>query len=296
MSIPTSHVIKAALLAALQDGRPRLLRELVPQLAAHFELTPDDLAVRHATGALKFENRVRWARQHLKDDAAISTPERGVVQITSRGRAMLSLHGGEEQAVSILPLEPHARNSEAPPSTVPLAPEDALDLAVEQLLGRLRADLLAHVKKVSPQQFERLVVDLLLAMGYGFDESAGHVTRYSGDGGIDGLVHEDKLGLSSIFIQAKRYVDQNVGRPDVQQFLGALTGAGAGKGVFITSSGFTREAREFAARLQNQRVVLIDGPQLARLMVEHDIGVATTKTLSIKHVDSDYFDAGWDQS
>ena len=135
----------------------------------------------------------------------------------------------------------------------------------------------------------------LLAMGYGFDESSGHVTRFSGDGGIDGLVHEDKLGLSTIYIQAKRYTETSVGRPEVQQFLGALTGAGATKGVFITSAGFSREARDFAMRLQNQKVALIDGAQLARLMVEHGVGVATAKTLAIQHVDSDYFDAGWDK-
>ena len=296
MSIPASNVIKSALLAMLQDGRPRLLRELVPELALYFALTPDDLAVRHATGALKFENRVRWARQHLKDDAAIVTPERGVVQITSRGRALLDLGEG------VAPLSVRARVgldaqpiATSRPQAESLPPEDALDVAVDQLNDKLRADLLARVKKVAPQQFERLVVDLLLAMGYGFDESAGQVTRYSGDGGIDGLVHEDKLGLSSLFIQAKRYREQNVGRPEVQQFLGALTGAGASKGVFITSSGFSREARDFAARLQNQKVVLIDGPQLARLMVEHDVGVTTAKTLAIKHVDSDYFDTDWIQ-
>ena len=159
---------------------------------------------------------------------------------------------------------------------------------------QLRLDVLERVKQTTPQQFERLVVDVLLAMGYGFDESSGHVTRFSGDGGIDGLVHEDKLGLSTIYIQAKRYTETSVGRPEVQQFLGALTGAGATKGVFITSAGFSREARDFATRLQNQKVALIDGAQLARLMVEHGVGVATAKTLALQHVDSDYFDAGWD--
>lgn len=288
MSIPKVSAIKAALLAALHDGNPRLLREVVPQLAVQFELTPEDLAVRHATGALKFENLVRWARQHLKDDGAIVAPERGMVQITPYGQQMLGSGWIAPGAVRPVDVMSEAQG--------PAAPEEALDAAVEQLEAQLRADVLERVKKLPPQQFERLVVDLLLAMGYGFDESSGHVTRYTGDGGIDGLVHEDKLGLSSIFIQAKRYSEQNVGRPEVQQFLGALTGAGAGKGVFITSSGFSREARDFVARLQNQKVVLIDGPQLARLMVEHDVGVATARTLAIKHVDSDYFGAGWEQA
>ena len=284
MSIPKVGAIKAALLDLLQDGRPHLLRELVPVLAHRFELTPEDLAVRHASGPLKFENLVRWARQHLKDDGTIQTPDRGVVQISELGLRTLNAGGLGFPATRA-----------AEPLTPVQSPDEALDAAVEQLTTQLRLDVLERVKQTTPQQFERLVVDVLLAMGYGFDESSGHVTGFSGDGGIDGLVHEDKLGLSTIYIQAKRYTETSVGRPEVQQFLGALTGAGATKGVFITSAGFSREARDFATRLQNQKVALIDGAQLARLMVEHGVGVATAKTLAIQHVDSDYFDAGWDK-
>lgn len=294
MSIPKVGPIKQALLAALQDGKAHRLRDLVPVLAAQFELTPEDLAVRHATGALKFENLVRWARHHLKDEDALVAPERGMVQITSRGQELLRV-----AMDAVVPRIGNAQSERTPPALrleeveVEEAPEEVLDATVAQLTQRLCDEVLERVREVSPQQFERLVVDVLLAMGYGFDQSAGHVTRYAGDGGIDGLVHEDKLGLSTIFIQAKRYQNgHNVGRPDVQQFLGALTGAGASKGVFITSASFTREAREFATRLQNQKVVLMDGAQLARRMVEHDVGVATAKTLAIKHLDSDYFDLG----
>ncbi|WP_347485934.1 restriction endonuclease [Vandammella animalimorsus] len=285
MSIPKVNEIKVALLRALGDGQSRLLRDLVPVLAQEFALSPEDLAVRYASGDLKFENLVWWARQHLKDENLITSPGRGVVQITPQGQARL----GAESRLTVASAAP-----ETEPVALSVSPEEALDTAMEQLAGRLRDEVLARVKQMPPQHFERLVVDLLLAMGYGFDESSGHVTRYSGDGGIDGLVHEDKLGLSSIYIQAKRYTDTSVGRPEVQQFLGALTGAGAGKGVFITSASFTREARDFAARLQNQKVVLIDGQHLARLMIEHGVGVATGKTLRIQHVDSDYFDEGWD--
>lgn len=284
MAIPKVGAIKAALLDVLQDGQPHLLRDLVPVLAQRFELSPEDLAVRHASGPLKFDNLVRWARQHLKDDGAIHTPERGVMQITDLGLRRLTSGGSDFPQLKAQDTS-HALQ----------LPDEALDIAVDQLSTQLRAEVLERVKQVSPQQFERLVVDVLLAMGYGFDESAGHITRFSGDGGIDGLVHEDKLGLSSIYIQAKRYTESSVGRPDVQQFLGALTGAGATKGVFITSAGFSRDARDFASRLQNQKVVLIDGAQLARLMVEHGVGVSTSKTIVIQHIDSDYFDAGWDK-
>ncbi|MDO5693277.1 MAG: restriction endonuclease [Pseudomonadota bacterium] len=285
MTIPKVSAIKSAMLDVLQDGQRHLLRDLVPVLAETFQLTPEDLAVRHASGAPKFDNLVRWARQHLKDDGAINTPERGVVQITELGLQRWNAGG-----IGM----PSLRQIDGGASAQ--SPDEALDSAVEQLTTQLRTDLLDRVKQVSPQQFERLVVDVLLAMGYGFDESSGHVTRFSGDGGIDGLVHEDKLGLSTIYIQAKRYTDHSVGRPEVQQFLGALTGAGATKGVFITSAGFSRDARDFTARLQNQKVALIDGAQLARLMVEHGVGVATTKTIAIQHIDSDYFDAGWDKT
>lgn len=292
MSIPKVGAIKQALLETLQDDQAHRLRDLVPLLAQRFQLTPEDLAVRHATGALKFENRVRWARQHLKDEDALVAPDRGMVQITPRGQELL-------RAVAVMPRSSTQQAEPVPASPgfdaneAEQAPEDVLDTTVEQLTQRLCNDVLERVREVSPLQFERLVVDVLLAMGYGFDQSAGHVTRHVGDGGIDGLVHEDKLGLSTIFIQAKRYQDgHNVGRPDVQQFLGALTGAGASKGVFITSASFTREAREFAARLQNQKVVLMDGAQLARRMVEHDVGVTTARMLAIKHLDSDYFDLG----
>lgn len=281
MSIPKTHDIKAALLRALGDGQEHLLRDLVPVLAQEFALSREDLALRHASGALKFENRVRWARQHLKDEGLIATPGRGVVQITPQGQARLDTRE-RLTAATATPVTAAAAD--------PASPEEALDSAIEQLAERLRAEVLARVKQMPPQHFERLVVDLLLAMGYGFDESSGQVTSYSSDGGIDGLVHEDKLGLSSIYIQAKRYAAASVGRPEVQQFVGALTGAGASKGVFITSASFTREARDFAARLQKEKVVLVDGQHLTRLMIEHGVGVSTVKTLRIQHVDSDYFD------
>lgn len=285
--------IKQALLTSLQDGQPHRLRDLLPSLAEHFELTPEDLAVRHVTGALKFENRVRWARQHLKDEDALIAPERGMVQITPQGFELLRLVSDKASVDEAHARERFAKGPRLNELATEQSPEEILDSTVEQLTQRLCDEVLERVREVSPQQFERLVVDVLLAMGYGFDQSAGHVTRYAGDGGIDGLVHEDKLGLSTIFIQAKRYQNgHNVGRPDVQQFLGALTGAGASKGVFITSASFTREARDFATRLQNQKVVLMDGAQLARRMVEHDVGVATAKKLAIKHLDSDYFDIG----
>ena len=280
MTIPKASAIEGPLLHALRNGEARRLRDVIAELATHFELTAEDLAQRHATGALKFENLARWARQRLKDDGDLIAPERGTVQITAKGLRVLTA----EESTG-LPIAPVAVVAD-------VVPEESLDTAISQLNSKVTTALLERLKEVSPQQFERIVVDLLLAMGYGFDRIvSGQVTRYSADGGIDGLVHEDKLGLSTIYVQAKRYTAQNVGRPEVQQFVGALTGAGATKGVFLTSAGFSPDARQFAERLQNQKVVLIDGVRLAQLMSEHDVGVTVVKMIAVKQLDSDYFDA-----
>lgn len=279
MTIPKASAIELPLLRAIRSGEARRLREVISELAAYFALTPEDLAQRHATGALKFENLTRWARQRLKDDGSLVAPERGTVQITARGQRVLASESGGE------------RTAEAVQELAEQVPEESLDSAIAQLDEKLVKALLDRVRDVSPQHFERIVVDLLLAMGYGFDRlMSGQVTRYTADGGIDGLVHEDKLGLSTIYIQAKRYTSQNVGRPEIQQFVGALTGAGANKGVFLSSAGFTPEARQFAERLQNQKIVLIDGPRLAQLMAEHEVGVTVVKKIAVKQLDNDYFD------
>ncbi|PAT38480.1 restriction endonuclease [Vandammella animalimorsus] len=281
MAIPDTPTIKQALLTALADGQEHRMSDVVSALEQALALTAEDTSARYASsGELKFPNMVWWARYYLKQEGLLDSPKRGVVQITPKGKAALS--AGQ-------PLAPPNQQQQQDP-------QEALETVIAQLTERLRADVLERVKQMQPQHFERLVVDVLLAMGYGFDESSGRVTPYSRDGGVDGLVHEDKLGLSSIYIQAKRYTAQSVGRPEVQQFLGALTGAGANKGVFITSAEFSRDARDFVTRLQNQKVALIDGAQLARLMVEHGVGVSTVKTLAIQHVDSDYFDTGWDKA
>ncbi|MDO4724477.1 MAG: restriction endonuclease [Comamonadaceae bacterium] len=277
MAIPDTSTIKQALLTALADGQEHRMSDVVSALEQALALTAEDTSARYASsGELKFPNMVWWARYYLKQEGLLDSPKRGVVQITPQGKAALSV--GQ-------PLAPPNQQQQQDP-------QEVLETVMAQLTERLCADVLERVKQMQPQHFERLVVDVLLAMGYGFDESSGRVTPYSGDGGVDGLVHEDKLGLSSIYIQAKRYTAQSVGRPEVQQFLGALTGAGANKGVFITSAEFSRDARDFVTRLQNQKVALIDGAQLARLMVEHGVGVSTSKTLRIQHVDSDFFDDG----
>lgn len=275
MAIPDTPTIKQALLTALADGQQHRMSDVVPALEQALALTTEDTSARYASsGELKFPNMVWWARYYLKQEGLLDSPKRGVVQITPQGKAVLN-----------------AGHSLAPPNQQQQQdPQEALETVMAQLNERLCADVLERVKQMPPQHFERLVVDVLLAMGYGFDKSSGRVTPYSRDGGVDGLVHEDKLGLSSIYIQAKRYTDTSVGRPEVEQFLGVLMKKGASKGVFITSASFTRDARAHAANPAGPKLALIDGDQLARLMVEHGVGVSTVKTLAIQHVDSDYFD------
>ncbi|MGE6101808.1 restriction endonuclease [Aeromonas salmonicida] len=168
-------------------------------------------------------------------------------------------------------------------------PQEQIEQALAVLNSSLADELLGEVLALSPRFFEQLVVDLMVAMGYGGSaQEAGHTTRYSSDGGIDGIIKEDKLGLDSIYLQAKRYTDRTVGRPEIQSFAGALDLYKARKGVFITTSGFSREAREYVGQIE-KRIVLIDGDRLTALMIEYGVGVTTRQTLTIKTLDSDYF-------
>jgi restriction system protein len=172
-------------------------------------------------------------------------------------------------------------------------PDDAMEAASAILHAALVDELGEALRSITPQRFERLILDLLIAMGYGGgDIENGRMTKTTGDGGIDGVINEDALGLDAVYVQAKRYASDNtVGRPDVQRFVGSLTGEGASKGVFVTTSSFSREAREYVSRIQ-QRVVLIDGIALAQLLVKHGVGVRDRAVYVIKDVDRDYFAVG----
>ena len=169
-------------------------------------------------------------------------------------------------------------------------PEEIIESAFREMQASLEVDLLQHLHAMDPVRFERLILDLLKAMGYGAGSFGSHeMTRTSGDGGIDGIIHEDALGLDAVYIQAKRYAPESkVGRPAIQQFIGSLTGEGATKGVFVTTSAFSTEARAYLGKVQH-RVVLIDGSQLARLMIRHGVGVRDRLTYVIRSVDEDYF-------
>ena len=163
--------------------------------------------------------------------------------------------------------------------------------AFDEIKSSLASESLNHVKEQSPQVFEKMVVQLLMAMGYGGSlEDAGTVTQLSHDEGIDGIIKEDKLGLDAIYIQAKRYDKGFVGRPEIQKFVGALSGQGATKGIFITTSSFTKEAMEFKSKAVGVKMVLVDGEQLCNLMIDYNIGVSPKQTFEIKRIDTDFFD------
>ena len=288
------------LLRLLKDGKEHYLNEVVGSLADEFELSPEEREQLLSSGQQTvIRNRTGWARTYLKKAGLLESTRRGYFRITERGKSVLST---KPVRIDVKYLEQfpefvafrelrHERPDEVP---LPIAqstdatPEEALDAAYARLRLDLESDLLEQVKTASPSFFERLVVELLVRMGYGGTlRDAGQAVGKSGDGGIDGIIKEDRLGLDTIYIQAKRW-DSTVGRPEIQTFAGALQGHRAHKGVFITTSSFSSDAQEFASRIDS-KIVLIDGPALAKHMIDHNIGVSPVRSYEVKKIDSDYF-------
>lgn len=300
MAIPDFQSIFLPLLKACEDGQEHTKQELIPLLAMQFGLTDAELEIKLASGKQgMFDNRVGWAKSYLKQAGLLNNPKRGIFSITARGVQVLS-EKPDPLNVKYLKRFPEfvVFNAGKPkdeskvadsPSANTETPDELIAGGYKQLREALAVELLDRIKTVSPSRFEELVVELLLKMGYGgTQEDAGQVVGKSGDGGIDGIINEDRLGLDVIYIQAKRW-EADVGRPEIQKFVGALAGNKATKGVFITSSGFTKEAKGYASQV-NHRVILIDGPMLAELMMDYDLGVSTKEVYTVKRLDSDYFE------
>ena len=287
------------LLRACTDGQEHTKQELLPLLAKQFELTETELSIKIASGGARlFDNRVGWATSHLKQAGLIENLRRGVYRITPRGLQVLD-ENPQPLNIKYLKRFPEFLASRDTPKdesqfvelvTVnPETPDELIAGGYKQLRGALAIELLERIKSISPSRFEELVVELLVKMGYGgTQEDAGRVVGKSGDGGIDGIINEDRLGLDVIYIQAKRW-EADVGRPEIQKFVGALAGNKASKGVFITSSGFTKGATDYASQV-NHRVVLIDGSMLSELMMDYDLGVSTKDVYTVKRLDTDYFE------
>ena len=274
------------------------------QLAVEFQLTDDERKEMLPSGtAPSFDNRVGWARTYLKQAGLLNSVKRGYFQITDKGRELLS-ENPPQIDVSLLDRYEEFRdfrtrrkdkpeNRAQTPQVVEVVsretPEDSLAAAYKSIRRDLELELLDQVKSSSPSFFERLVVDLLVKMGYGGSrQDAGKAIGRSSDEGIDGIIKEDKLGLDVIYVQAKRW-EATVGRPEIQKFAGALQGQRARKGVFITTSNFSREAEEYAFRIES-KIILIDGDRLASLMVDNGVGVSTVGVYELKKVDTDYFE------
>lgn len=285
----------------IADGKEHTLREAEENLAENFNLSPSERAELLPSGQQGvFKNRIGWARTYLKKAALLESPKRAVFKITERGLKTLASNPSRidvkylEQFPEFIEFRETSKpeNGVTAPIELPqskITPEESIELAHQGLRDQLASELLARILGCSPTFFEQLVVELLVKMGYGGSrKDAGERIGQSGDGGIDGIIKEDRLGLDTIFIQAKRW-QGSVGRPEIQKFVGALQGQRAKKGVFITTSSYTADAADYATRIDT-KVVLIDGKQLAGLMIDFDVGVAQAATYIVKRIDSDYFE------
>lgn len=279
--------------------------ESVEVLAMELGLTDEDLKEMLPSGIQStFVNRVGWASTYMKKAGLLEATRRGYYRITSRGQELLEK---QPKAINVKLLKQYpeflefqqlkgTRSGEkaifsgGTPDISTATPSEALETAYENLRDELVDELLARVKKSSPSFFERVVVELLVKMGYGGSRAdAGKAIGRSGDGGIDGIIKEDRLGLDVVYIQAKRWDNNSVGRPDVMQFAGALQAQKANKGIFITTSRFTDDARTYVSQI-GSKIVLIDGEQLTNLMIDNDVGVSTVSLYPVKKIDTDYFD------
>ena len=300
MPIPDFQTIMLPFLQFSGDGKMHNFVEAVDALAKKFKLTAEEIDTLLPSGQQRFANRVGWAKTHLKKAGLIDYPQRGHFQITQRGFDILKelpesidmkflMQFPEFQEFrKVNQVEKGKGNETIPTETLP--PEETIEVAYKEIRAGLADELLDYVLKCTPAFFEKLVVELLVSMGYGgSQENAARAVGKSGDDGIDGIIDEDKLGLDSIYIQAKRYQkDARIGAHFVRDFIGALQGCKATKGVFLTTASFTKEAIDFISKVQS-RVVLIDGQKLANLMIDYGIGVSTRINYEIRQLDTDYF-------
>ncbi len=304
MAVPDFQSVMLPLLTHLADGQVRSIAETIDPLAQQFYLTADERnEMIPSSRQTRFYNRVSWAYVYLARAGLLERQRRGYYRITEQGKAILE---SKPERIDIRFLrqfpsfvefrdtksEPHlAENTTT--SIATKTPEEVMDDAYQEIRDNLAQDILANVMKCSSAFFERMVVELLVKMGYGGSRSeAARAVGQTGDGGIDGIIDEDRLGLDTIYIQAKRWEpSSSVGRPEIQRFVGALMGRRARKGIFITTANFSSEARSYVNNI-DFKVVLIDGKRLAEFMIDYDIGLTNVLTYQLKRIDSDYFDEG----
>ena len=304
MAIPDFQTVMLPFMKTLEDGQLWTMKDLTERLATDFNLTDSERHELLPSGQQSiFSNRVAWAKSHIKNAGLIGNPSRGKVVISDAGKQMLQQnpvtinckllkqYPSYLKFIGALPTDGVVTDSvatdEIENSKTPL---ELIESSFESLRKAAAEELLSRVKTCSPAFFERVVVLLLRAMGYGGVTGESSVTGKSGDGGIDGIIKEDKLGLDVVCIQAKRYAEATVGRPTVQQFVGSMDFVQANKGVILTTSQFSPDAYAFVGKIVGKKVVLIDGQNVADLMLEHNVGVTRTKTYELKEVSNDFFD------
>ena len=302
MAIPDYQSIMLPLLRFAADGNEHSLRESIEGLSEQFGLTDAEKNELLPSGQQpRFDNRVAWSRSYLSMAALLESTRRGYFRITQRGRDVLSKNPREinvkflGQFPEFIEFRAKRREREETAETAETetlqTPGELLETAHQKLREDLTTELLKTVRECSPSFFERLVIDVLVKMGDGGSrKEAGKAIGRSGDEGIDGIINEDRLGLDVIYIQAKRW-QATIGRPEIQKFAGALQGHRAKKGVFITTSDFSREAKEYVSKIDS-KIVLIDGEQLAQLMIENNVGVTPVTLYETKKIDGDYFIEG----
>ncbi len=308
MPIPDYETLMLPVLELIGNDAKNV-SDCLPGIKARFHITEEEADQLIPSGRVTLlANRTHWARTYLSKAGLLTSPKRNQHMITQLGKQVLAEGHGRIDIAYLRRFDEfsswisrpngdadvaatsqvHATPSE--PIKQSSTPEDAMETASAMLKSALQDELLAILRQISPARFERLILDLLNAMGYGGGQlGLSTLTKASGDGGIDGVISEDALGLDAVYIQAKRYAaDNTVGRPHIQQFIGSLTGESATKGVFVTTSDFSRDARDYLNRVQ-QRVVLINGQRLAQLMVQHGVGVRTRTSYIVQKIDEEYF-------
>ncbi len=301
MTVPDYQNFLLPLLQLLKDGQEHSIRDIYEILANQFQLTEEDRQRQLPSGQQKtYMNRIGWAKTHLKKASLLDSPKRGKCVITDRGLELLKQNPESLNANSLKVFPEYqvfcqstikSDLTDVITTTIDTdrTPEEILQEAYFTFRSEIKDDILQLLKFSSPGFFEQVVVDLLVAMGYGGSrKAAGKAIGGSGDGGVDGIISEDPLGLDNIYIQAKRW-ESNVGRPIVQAFAGSLEGFRARKGVMMTTSNFSKEARHYVTQIE-KKIVLIDGEMLAELMLDHNVGVSEKERFVIKRIDTDYFD------
>lgn len=303
MAIPDFQSLMLPLLKIAADGNEHSLSESIETLAMYFNLSDQDRKELLPSGKQhRFDNRVHWARTHLAKANLITSTGRSRFRLTEQGAKVLKENPPQinikylEQFPEFIEFRNKSNklngSTEAPQEIIEKinqTPQEILETSYQSLRQNLAQEILERIKNSPPNFFESLVIDLLIAMGYGGSrKDAGQAIGQVGDGGIDGIIKEDKLGLDAIYLQAKRW-EGTVSRPIVQGFAGALIGRKARKGILITTSNFSQQAIDYANSIDNLKIILIDGEQLSQLMIDHDVGVTEESRYIIKKIDLDYF-------